>query len=93
MTYQDAARIINQELKKSSYNYEEIKSKTTNSLYYKIYSSSESLIFRVSDHNSKKNILTYRIDKHKNNNNNLKKFVQNRVKDLQVRTVKSLLGV
>ena len=92
MNIERARQITLKELKNSGYPFEERLSKSTGSVYYKIFSSKESLLFRISDHQTNKNVITFRVD-HRMDEKNLLKFVRNRVKDLSCRTTKSLLGI
>ena len=95
MNYQAISNIVIPELKKSGYRYEEIKSVSTSSIYYKIYSGDESLLFRISDHKTSKDIKTFRIDvgTDKKNSTKLVLFVKNRIADLSYRKVRSYLGM
>lgn len=92
MTIQQARQITLHELKKCGYSFKEIQSKSTNSLYFRIESSKESLLFRISDHQTYKDVCTFRID-HKTNDNKLKNFIKNRVYDLSYRNTKKILGI
>lgn len=92
MTNTEARSIILKELSKSGYEYKEINSKSTDSMYYKISSGESSLLFRISDHPTQKDVITFRIDKHKNREN-LQKFVKNRISDLSYRVTKTFLGL
>lgn len=92
MTLEKACQFTINELKKSGYCFEETKSKTTNSVYYKLFSATNNLIFRISDHNTGTKIITFRIDC-SNDFNNLIRFVQKRIKDLSYRSTKQLLGI
>lgn len=93
MTNAEARSIITKELSKSGYEYREINSKTTDSMYYRISSGETSLLFRISDHPTQKDVITFRIDKHKNNKDNLQKFIKNRISDLSYRVTKTFLGL
>lgn len=92
MTINQARQITLNELKKSGYNFKEIQSKSTTSYYYTIWSESGKMIFRIADHCTKKNIITFRID-HKTSCDKMQNFVKARVKDLTVRNTKKILGL
>ncbi len=92
MSFNEAKAIILKEISKSGYKLREHNSKTTNSFYFEISSSCASLLFRVSDHSTGKNVITFRVD-HKTNRDNLLRFVKNRISDLSARTTKKLLGI
>ena len=64
MQINDIKRIMKQEVEKKGYILEERKSTTTNSWYFKICAGKQSLMFRVSDHQTKADLITLRIDKH-----------------------------
>lgn len=92
MTIENACQITLKELQKSGYPFKEIKSKSTDSVYYEIHSASDKLLFRIANHKTDKNIITFRID-HNHDVKNLLQFVQNRIKDLSYRSTKRLLGL
>ncbi len=92
MTYQQVANIIFREAKKAGYVVEERKSISTNSVYYKLANNTCSLLFRVSDHNTRSNVITLRIDR-KSTDKTAENFIKNRIKDLGYRTVKTVLGI
>ncbi len=85
-------QIFKQKVSQKGYFFEERKSTSTNSWYFKIYSGSYSLLFRVSDHKGRKKITTLRVDKH-TNYKMVEKFITNRCEDLGTRIVKSSLGI
>lgn len=87
--------IIINEIEKSGYvcTSEEKLSKTTKSVYYSLCNQNGTTItFRVSNHSSKKNLITLRFDK-KIDEKKVKSFVKNRIEDLQKRNLKKLLGL
>lgn len=92
MTIENACQVTLKELKKSGYPFKEIKSKSTDSVYYEIHSATEKLLFRIANHKTDKNIITFRVD-HKSDNKNLLQFIHNRIKDLSYRSTKRLLGL
>lgn len=92
MSYNETLTIIRQELKKSGYRYEERNSISTDSIYFKIYSGDQSLLFRVADHNTNKDVITLRVD-HRTNEKIVRNFIRNRIDNLSYRVVKSHLGM
>lgn len=92
MKINDIAQIIRKEVKKNGYSLEERKSLTTDSWYFKIYSGDTSLMFRVSDHQAKSNVITFRTDKNFSVQSVIG-FAHNRCMDLSHRRVKTLLGI
>ena len=92
MTYEQVAQIIFKEAKKAGYIVEERKSISTQSVYYKLISGTSSLLFRVSDHNTKSDVITLRIDL-KSSNKTAESFVKNRIRDLGYRALKMALGL
>jgi len=92
MTLNHVDAIVTQALKKSGYTSERRESVSTNSIYYKIYSSSGcDLMFRVADHSTKSDVITLRVDK-KLTEQSIKNFVSNRVADLGHRALKKFFG-
>ena len=93
MTMPEIKRIIEQQVSKRGYYLEERPSNTTGSWYFKIYASPEvSLLFRVSDHKTQKDVITLRIDRQPKYND-VVSFVNNRCKDLGYRHTKAVLGM
>ncbi len=92
MTYEQVAQIIFKEAKRAGYVVEERKSVSTSSMYYKLSSGKYSLLFRISDHKTKSNVITLRIDR-KRTIKNVECFVKNRIKDLGYRALKMELGL
>lgn len=88
----DAERIIKRVVARKGYQLLEIKSESTISRYYKISSGPYELAFRISDHSTKKRLMTLRID-HNFSIENIERFAINRCKDLGDRIVKQTLGV
>lgn len=80
MDLQTAKTIVRQELNKLHCEYKEIESKTTNSVYYKIYFGKSDLQFRISDHRTKYDISTLRID-YKSSAKTIINYVHNRIQD------------
>ena len=92
MKMENVAQIITQEANKKGYKIEERKSVSTDSMYFKIYSDNYSLLFRLSDHPTKSDVITLRVDKNLNYKQ-IVRFVDNRCRDLSDRKLKSLLGL
>ena len=92
MEMENIAKIIRAEVNKKGYNLEERKSVSTDSWYFKIYDEKYSLLFRLSDHNTKKDVVTLRVDK-KLTQKAVQTFIQNRCNDLSKRRLKGLLGI
>lgn len=92
MSYEQISQIIYKEAKRVGYVVEERKSISTNSVYYTLHSGKHSLMFRVSDHCTKSNVITLRID-HKSTLKTAERFVKNRIADLGHRVVKEVLGI
>lgn len=93
MQYKDVLEIIKREVKRKGYDLIERDSVSTNSHYFKLYSGKTSLMFRISDHNTKSNIITLRIDGKKMNPEHIKNFIINRMSDLGRRHLKDVLGM
>lgn len=79
-------------VEKKGYTLEVRKSTSTDSWYYKIYCGEYSLMFRISDHATYKDVITLRLDKVKNQVN-LERFINNRCHDLSDRILKEELGI
>lgn len=92
MNIHEIKNIINRQVTKRGYRLEERPSTSSNSWYFKIYSSDTDMLFRVSDHKTKSNIVTLRFDKC-TSPKNVESFVNNRCQDLSDRRLKKLLGV
>lgn len=92
MEMENIAKIIRAEVNKKGYSLEERKSVSTDSWYFKIYDEKYSLLFRLSDHNTKKDVVTLRVDK-KLTQKAVQTFIQNRCNDLSKRRLKGLLGI
>lgn len=93
LTVKATVDIIVKELEESNYTIDvkQIQSKTSESCYFSIKSDNGvSMLFRVSDHPTKKHIMTLRVDK-KLNKVQVQRFARNRIKDLKQRTLKTLL--
>ena len=93
MDYNKISKCVKNILINSKCEYEEIISVSTNSIYYKIGSGDNTLLFRISDHKTHKRIATFRTDIGSANSKKLEMFVKNRVNDLKYRRVKSILGI
>ena len=92
MTYGQVAQMIFKEAKKAGYKVEERKSVSTNSMYYTLYGDKCSLLFRISDHGTKSNVITLRIDR-RSANKTAESFIKNRIKVLGYRELKESLGL
>lgn len=92
MEMENIAKIIRTEVNKKGYVLEERKSTSTNSWYFKIYDEKYSLLFRLSDHDTYKDVVTLRVDK-KLTQQKVQSFIQNRCSDLSRRRLKGLLGL
>lgn len=93
LSIEAVTNIIVKELKQSDYavDVKRMDSKSSQSCYFSIKGDSGvSMLFRISDHPTKKNVMTLRVDK-KLNKQQVQRFVHNRVKDLKQRTLKVLL--
>jgi hypothetical protein len=92
MKMENITNIIEQTVSKKGYKIEERKSISTDSWYFKIYSDQYSLMFRLSDHPTKSDVITLRTDKNLSYKQ-LVRFVENRCRDLSDRKLKGLLGL
>lgn len=92
ISYAQVSQIVFKEAKKAGYVVEERKSVTTSSVYYTVKSDTCSLLFRVADHKTRSNVITFRVD-YKSTLTNLENFVKNRMKDLGHRRLKLALGI
>lgn len=90
MTKNGVRDIIKQELNKAHMNYREIESKKTESVYYKLYLGSTSMLFRISNHSTKKDVSTLRFD-HRTSEDNVRRYTRNRIKDAKARELGALL--
>lgn len=88
----EVKRIVKKEIERLGYGCKEIESKSTTSVYYKIYFGEANMIFRIADHRGKQDIITLRIDK-KTTPETIKQFAKNRIKDLTWRKTKMTLGL
>lgn len=93
MDYNKISKCVRSILAESQCEYEEIISVSTKSIYYRIGSGDNTLLFRISDHKTHKRITTFRTDIGKPDNKKLELFVRNRINDLKYRRVKSMLGI
>ena len=91
MSINDIRDIVIKQATSRGYRCEERKSSSTDSWYFKIYSIDTSLLFRVSNHTTRKNVITLRTDR-KMRREDVLRFVNNRLDDLSFRRVKSLLN-
>ena len=92
MNYEQVSQIVVKEVRKAGYVVVERRSVSTDSVYYTVKSGNFSLLFRVSDHKTKSDVITFRID-HKFSVANFEHFVKNRIKDLGRRQLKAVLGM
>ena len=84
--------IIKKEVQRMGYDIDERKSTTSDSWYYTISNGTESLMFRISDHRTRSNVVTFRIDK-TTKQIQLVRFIHNRCEGLSKRTLKKALGI
>ena len=91
MTKNGVRDIIKQELNRAHMDYREIESKETESVYYKLYLGKTSMLFRISDHPTKKDVSTLRFD-HKTSEDNIRRYTRNRVRDAKSREVKAIFN-
>lgn len=84
MTKKGVRDIIKQELNRARMKYREIESKETESIYYKLYLENTSMLFRISDHPTKKDVSTLRFD-YKTSEDNIRRYARNRIKDAKSR--------
>ena len=93
MNINEIKKIVTEQTAKMGYVFEDRKSSSTNSWYFKLYATPDiSLLFRVSDHVTNKNVITLRVD-HKTSRKDIERFVYNRCRDLSYRKVKAILGL
>ena len=91
MTKNGVRDTIRQELNRAHVDYREIESKETESVYYKLYLGNTSMLFRISDHPTKKDVSTLRFD-HKTSEENVRRYTRNRIKDAKSREVKAIFN-
>lgn len=84
MTINGIKQIFQNVATQKGYQLEERPSLSTNSYYFKLLGASSSILFRVSDHATRDNVVTLRIDK-KLNVDRVRGFILNRCADLSVR--------
>ena len=87
------SQIVIKEAKKAGYVIEERDSVSTNSIYYTLRSGKTSLLFRVADHPTHSNVITFRWNYKSGSAENLQRFVKNRIRDLGHRSMKAILGL
>ena len=93
MNINEIKQIVVAQATKLGYKCEDRKSSSTDSWYFKLYASQDvSLLFRVSNHTTQKNIITLRVDKGITRKD-VERFVANRCRDLSYRKVKRILGI
>lgn len=93
MNINEVKKIIEETIRRKGYVLRERKSASTGSWYFEILSPSNvSLLFRVSDHGTKKDVITLRLD-HRINPDRVRNFADNRCRDLSYRCVKKVLGM
>ena len=86
-----AKQIITQELNNTHQDYRIVESKSSNSIYFKIFFGKTSLQFRISDHSTKNDISTLRID-YKSTAKTIINYVRNRIKDTRDRELYDALN-
>ena len=92
MKNNEVINIMKKEIEKSGYRYKFRQSKISDSVYFTIYGACASLYFRISDHKTYKNVVTFRVDR-KTDHKKVLNFIKQRIKDVNTRNVCSLLGV
>lgn len=93
MTLVGAQVIVENELNRiAKSEFRAMESHSTNSKYYKLVNANTSLIFRISDHNTRKDISTLLIGKHVTEQS-IRNYVRNRVKDFHKRSLDTVLGL
>ena len=92
MSTAEIIKIIEKTVDKKGYDIETRKSISTESVYFKIYSGDYSLLFRISDHATKKDVITLRTDL-KLTPEKVEGFARNRCRDLSDRKLKGVLGL
>lgn len=88
MTREEIKNIMIKEIKARGYDYELSMSESTESVYIELICGKTRLLFRLSDHFTKKDIITLRFDMCKTKKDVIK-FLQNRIRDLQDRSRKN----
>lgn len=92
MPLEQAIRIVRRELKRHGYSDTiEQRSATTNSVYFMMRDSNAGMCFRLSDHKTKKRMMTLRVDMIKSEVE-VVNFVRNRVFGMQKRSVCAAFG-
>lgn len=92
MNMVDIKKVIVKEVaSRKGYSLQIMESKSTDSVYFKLFYNDSSLIFRVSDHHGKSNIKTLRVDK-KTTKKSVEGFIDNRCRDLGRRSVERLFA-
>lgn len=84
MTINGIKQIFQSVAMQKGFQLEERPSASTNSYYFKLHGPSTSLMFRVSDHPTRDNIITLRMDM-KLNPDRVRGFILNRCADLSLR--------
>lgn len=92
MNAAEIIKIIEKTVDKKGYDLKERKSVSTDSMYFEISSGKYSLLFRISDHATRKDVITLRTDL-KLTPEKVEGFVRNRCRDLSDRKLKGILGI
>ena len=92
MTITTVRNIIKDQLRRRGIKYTDRDSVSSDSVYFTIYFGETTLLFRVSDHSTKKPVITLRTDK-KLDRDRIIRFVNNRYDDLKYRCAKRSLGI
>lgn len=95
MTLVGAQNIVENELNRianSEWHIYSRHSASTNSQYYKLVNGRTSLLFRISDHDTKADVSTLLISK-KISEQTIRQYVRNRIKDFRKRSLKALLNI
>lgn len=91
MTKNGVRETIKQELRKAGVEFHEIESKETESVYYRIHLSRTTMLFRVSDHATSKDVSTLRFD-YRTSADKVRRYVRNRINDAKRRELSAVLN-
>jgi hypothetical protein len=93
LSREQISQIVFKEARKAGYVVEERQSVSTSSIYFTLKSGKTSLLFRVADHATKSDVITFRVNYRSGSTDIFQKFVKNRIRDLGRRTLKAVLGL
>ena len=91
MTKNGVRETIKQELRKAGVESHEIESKETESVYYRIHLSRTTMLFRISDHATSKDVSTLRFD-YRTSADKVRRYVRNRINDAKRRELSAVLN-